>query len=182
MSNVVSGIFSALKLEVDNEPKAPLNIGEAMACWTYLALMDEATSFMLLGLNSSQDDDVSKVLKESMKQCKAQSTKLREFMIREGVHFPQSPEEKLNLVPDGVPLGAKMTDNEMINSVALKTATAVIHCATTATQSIRNDVSVMFIQFMNEKLVLGTNLKTLMKIRGWIKVPPYYYPPGVPTH
>jgi hypothetical protein len=26
----------------------------------------------------------------------------------------------------------------------------------------------------------GTSLKNTMRKRGWIKVPPYYYPPGMP--
>jgi hypothetical protein len=29
---------------------------------------------------------------------------------------------------------------------------------------------------------MGFKLKTIMRKRGWIKVPPYYYPPGMPSN
>ncbi|USK52676.1 hypothetical protein LIT38_16035 [Bacillus sp. CMF12] len=48
--NVFSGLLNALKLEVDSEEKYPLHIGVAMACWMYLALMDEASIFLQAGL------------------------------------------------------------------------------------------------------------------------------------
>ncbi|WP_252244958.1 hypothetical protein [Cytobacillus oceanisediminis] len=35
---------------------------------------------------------------------------------------------------------------------------------------------------MLEKMKFGASLKDLMRKRSWIKVPPYYYPPGSPRN
>jgi hypothetical protein len=37
-------------------------------------------------------------------------------------------------------------------------------------------------RFQSEKSVLGMELKTKMRERGWLKVPPSYIPPGAPTN
>ncbi|WP_078548899.1 DUF3231 family protein [Litchfieldia alkalitelluris] len=182
MINILESLLNTLKLEVDNEPKSPLHVGEVTSCWMYVALMDEASIFMQAGLNMTNDDVLRKVLIESLKQCDKQSQKLRNFMKNEGVHLPSVSEPRPDSDPNDVPLGAKLTDNEIANGVSIKTATAIIHCATSASQSIRNDVGTMWIEFMSDKLVFGVSLKTLMRERGWIKVPPYYYPPGMPTN
>jgi hypothetical protein len=44
-----------------------------------------------------------------------------------------------------------------------------------------NDVGIMFAGFQAEMLKYGASLKTLMRKRGWIKIPPYYVPNGLPT-
>ncbi|WP_445486884.1 DUF3231 family protein [Niallia sp. 03133] len=101
-------------------------------------------------------------------------------MEKEGIHLPPSSEERPQSDPNGVPLGTKLTDDEIMNGLSIKTVAAVVHCATAASQCVRNDVSVLFTQCMLEKIKFGTTLKDLMRKRGWIKVPPYYYPPGAP--
>ncbi|MFD1735498.1 DUF3231 family protein [Bacillus salitolerans] len=181
MTNIFQSVLNTLKLEIDNEPKSPLHVGETMACWMYGALMDEATIFMQIGLNSTSDNQLVAILQESLTQCDKQSSELRNFMKKEGIHLPSVSEPRPDSDPKAVPLGAKMTDDEIANGISIKTATAIIHCATSAAQSIRNDVGMMWVEFMNEKLVFGASLKKLMRERSWIKVPPYYYPPGRPS-
>lgn len=44
--------------------------------------------------------------------------------------------------------------------------------------TIRNDVGLILLGTLIELLKFGTSLKSMMIKRGWIKVPPYYYPPG----
>lgn len=180
--NVFSGLINALKLEVDSEDKSPLHVGEVMACWLYLAIMDESTVYLQVGLNTTTDDDVIRILKESLTQCKSQSDRLKNFMLKEGIHSPPVSEAKPNSEPNSIPLGTKLTDDEIMNGLSIKTVSAVMHCATSLSQSIRHDVGLMFGQFMNEKIVFGDELKTLMRERSWIKVPPYYYPPGLPQN
>lgn len=38
-------------------------------------------------------------------------------------------------------------------------------------------VGVMWFAFQSEQVSFGATLKNLMRKRGWIKVPPLYYPP-----
>lgn len=84
-------------------------------------------------------------------------------------------------MPNAVPLGAKLTDNEIANSLTVKAVANTLACSKGAAESLRNDVGLMFVQFFGEKIVFGANLKSLMRKRGWVKVPPYYYPPGLPS-
>ncbi|WP_261176540.1 DUF3231 family protein [Anaerobacillus sp. CMMVII] len=101
-------------------------------------------------------------------------------MIKEGVPLPPVPDKKPLSEPDEIPLGAKLTDNEIANGVSLKIAMAAVECAMANSQSIRTDVGLMWLEFYTEMLTFGATTKTLLRKRGWIKVPPYYYPPGLP--
>jgi hypothetical protein len=107
---------------------------------------------------------------------------LKSFMVNEGIPLSQASESKPKSNPNNVPLGAKMTDEEIANFVSVKIATNIVLCATNMSQSIRNDIALIWARFQSEKMVLGMELKTAMRKRGWIKVPPYYYPPGAPNN
>lgn len=180
MTNILESIKDYLQLSLDSEPKNPLHIGEAMSCWLYMAIMDEASIFIQIGLNTTTDDDVKKILTESLKQCETQGQRFKDFMRKEGISIPPTSENRPDSKPNDVPLGTKLTDEETMNGLSIKTVAAIIHCATSASQSIRNDVGSMFAHAMLEKMKFGTSLKDLMRKRGWIKVPPYYYPSGAP--
>lgn len=182
MANIFEATYNALKLSMDNEPKSPVHIGEAYACWMYVALMTEASTFMQMANNMTTDDELKEMLNDSIKQCEKHSKEITTFMRKEGIHLPNTSEPRPNSDPNSVPLGTKMTDEEIANGVSIKTVTAIVHCATSAAQSIRNDVGMMWIEFLNGKMLFGQSLKTMMRERGWIKVPPYYYPPGMPHH
>lgn len=180
MTSIIESLKDYLQMSLDNEPKNPLHVGEVMSCWMYLALMDESTIYIQIALNTTSDDEVIKMLQDSLTQCEAQGKRFKEFMKREGIHLPPTSEQRPDSDPLQVPLGAKLTDNEIANGISLKTVAAITHCAAAAAQSIRNDVGSMFTHCMLEKMKFGTSLKELMRRKGWIKVPPYYYPPGMP--
>ncbi|MFC4767927.1 DUF3231 family protein [Effusibacillus consociatus] len=90
-------------------------------------------------------------------------------------------ESKPKSEPNAVPTGVKLTDEELANGVALKITSAITMCGTGLIQAVRNDVGMMWFEFQTEHVIYGANLKALMRKRGWIKVPPYYYPPGLPN-
>ncbi|MBM7659806.1 hypothetical protein JOC85_000573 [Bacillus mesophilus] len=182
MTSIVEAVKDLLQTNFDNEPKAPLHVGEVMSCWMYLALMDEATIYLQIGINTTNDDEVRKLLIDSMKQCSTQANRFKDLMRKEGIHQPPTSEPRPDSEPNSVPLGAKLTDEEIMNGLSLKTATAVIHCATAASQAIRVDIGAAFTHCLLEKLKFGASLREAMRKRGWIKVPPYYYPPGAPKH
>ncbi|MDR6121074.1 hypothetical protein QFZ87_000671 [Bacillus sp. SLBN-46] len=79
-----------------------------------------------------------------------------------------------------LPLGVKLTDNELANGIAFKLVTCLQACSKGQADSVRNDVGILWLQYYLEWATFGTTLKTLMRKRGWLKVPPYYYPPGLP--
>ncbi|MRH41059.1 DUF3231 family protein [Aquibacillus halophilus] len=182
MATIFESIKDYLQMTTDNESKTPLHVGEVMSCWLYLTLMNEATIYIQIGLNTTIDDEVKKILKDSLKQCEKQGQRVKAFMKAEGVHLPSTSEQRPDSDPNGVPLGAKLTDDEIMNGLSIKTVTSTLHCAGAASQCIRNDVATMFMECMLEKMKFGVTLKKLMRKRGWIKVPPYYYPPGAPNN
>ncbi|WP_254788768.1 DUF3231 family protein [Virgibacillus salinus] len=112
--------------------------------------------------------------------CESQVKKLSKFMKEEGIPLPDVTSSKPNSEPNEIPLGVKLTDNEITNGVAFKLVTCMQSCAKGQADSLRSDIGMIWLDFYTDWITFGTTLKTLMRKRGWIKVPPYYYPPGSP--
>ncbi|WP_456276338.1 DUF3231 family protein [Bacillus sp. AK128] len=180
MSNPFEAVWNTLKTIVDHEDKAPLHVGEVMSFWTYLTVLDEAIRYEEVGLNTTTDDEVKELLVDAKKLCESQSQRLSSFMQKEGIPLPPGPKKKPLSEPNEIPLGVKFTDDEIANGVSLKVAAAGMECALGNSQSIRSDVGLIWTEFYAELLTFGATTKTLLRKRGWIKVPPYYSPPGLP--
>lgn len=181
MANIVEVIGSILQSTLDNEKKSPLHMGEVMNCWMFLASIHEANIFTQIGINTSTDDELLEMLKDSTKSCDAQSKEMTSFMTREGVPLPPLTEKKPNSGSETIPYGVKMTDDEIANGVSIKSIAAIMLCMNGVTQAVRDDVSKMFLEIMLEKISFNASLKTMMKKRGWIKIPPYFAPPSLPN-
>lgn len=182
MKHLFEALTDYIRSLNDEEPKPPLHVGEVMNCWTYYALLSESIMLEQICLNSSTDPELKRFLEKTMEGASSQSRRLLDFMQTEGVPTPPVSEPKPVSDPNLVPLGAKLTDNEIANLVSVKLAAVVLACAVSATESIRNDVGKMFLEFEEEAVIYGMLIKTLMKKRGWIKIPPYFVPPGVPSN
>ncbi|MEH7885339.1 DUF3231 family protein [Bacillus sp. JJ1609] len=182
MSNPFEAIWNMLKISIDttNEPKSPLHIIEAGDCWTYLTLMVEFIRYEEAGLNTTTDDEVREMLNDVIQLCESQVQKLNEFMKKEGIPLPDATSAKPNSDPNDIPLGVKLTDDELANGVAFKLVTCLQACSKGQADAIRDDIGIMWLQFYLEWAMFGSTLKTLMRKRGWLKVPPYYYSPGSP--
>ncbi|RFU66764.1 DUF3231 family protein [Peribacillus glennii] len=182
MSNIFEALMHTLKTAMDNEPQSRLHTGEVMICWLYYTAMTEALHYEEDALNMTTDDEVIEMLKDAIKTCGSQASRLEQFLTKEGVPLPTMPASKPKSDPEEVPLGVKLTDNEIANGVSVKIAYMNVQCATAQSQSVRTDVGYMFMEFQAELLIFGAILKPLMKKRGWLRVPPYYYPPGSPDN
>lgn len=102
------------------------------------------------------------------------------LLMKEGINVPSTTEHKPESNPEGVPLGAKMSDAEIANGIAVKQVSALTFCATGLAQSIRGDIANMWVRFFMKRANYGAYFIPLIRKRGWINVPPYYYPPGAP--
>lgn len=180
MTNLLETASSVIRTLVDDDPRPPMHVGEVMMCWTYLATLRESVSYLEAALNTTTDRELKRAVEDSKRQCDAHADKLRSFMLGDGITLPPSPEPKPGSDPNAVPLGAKLTDEEIANGLSLKTTSLILSATNALTQSVRTDVGLLFMDFLNEKIAFGATLKELMRRRGWIKVPPYYYPPGLP--
>lgn len=162
--------------------KNPLHIGEAMACWTYYSFVSEAINIVEIGLNTTSDSKLVKLLQDSHKIMHSHQKELVEVMKQEGIPLPDTPEPKSNADPSAVPLGAKFTDNELINTVNINFVIANGICAAASSESLRIDIALMFIKFQTDKLSLGLKSREVMQDRGWLKIPPPFHSPGAPTN
>ncbi|MBP1949659.1 DUF3231 family protein [Virgibacillus litoralis] len=182
MPNPFEAVWNTLKTSMDNinEPKSPLHIIEAGDCWKYLTMMEEFIRYEESSLNTTADDEVKEMLQDVIKLCESQVEKLSKFMKEEGIPLPDVTSSKPNSEPNEIPLGVKLTDNEITNGIAFKLVTCMQSCAKGQADALRSDIGMIWLNFYSDWVMFGTTLKTLMRKRGWIKVPPYYYPPGSP--
>ncbi|MFK3958009.1 DUF3231 family protein [Guptibacillus hwajinpoensis] len=181
MKTVLKSMLSVLQSHTDNEPKPLLHVGEVMNCWTAFAIFKEAQVFYQMALNTTDDEQLKKKTLEIFDASVKDQNKLKHFLIKEGVPLPSTSQTKPDSSSETIPLGVKLTDDEIANGISLKLASVNILCATTVSQSIRTDVGLMFLEFQTHILMFAADFKTIMKKRGWLKSPPSYYPPGAPT-
>ncbi|PLT34071.1 DUF3231 family protein [Bacillus sp. V5-8f] len=182
MSNIFEALFHTIRSVMDEEPQSRLHTGEVTICWLYYTSMCEALQYEQDALNMTTDDEVIEMLRDAIKTCGSQVKRLEQFLTAEGVPLPTMPASKPKSDPEEVPLGVKLTNNEIANGVSAKIAYMNVQCANAQSQSVRTDVGFMFLEFQAELLTFGATLKPLMKKREWLRVPPYYYAPGAPEN
>lgn len=182
MPNPFEAFWNTLKLTMDNlgEPQNPLHTGEVTSCWLYYTALEEAMRYEEIGLNTTNDDEIREMLTDALNMCASQAKILGDFMVKEGIPLPEVSSRKPKSEGVAVPLGAKLTDDQLANGIALKISVGIVECALGQSQGVRSDLTMIWIRFHSEFLTFGATLKSLMIKRGWLKVPPYYYPPGVP--
>ncbi|GAE29961.1 DUF3231 family protein [Alkalihalobacillus hemicellulosilyticus] len=178
MLNVLETFLDSMKSTAVQDEDQPLHVGEVMACWIYLAGLELAKVAVQAGINTTTDNELKAILEEDLKLGTSQRKRLHDFMIKEGITLPPAPEDMPISDPNSIPLGVKLTDNVIANELSLKIVSLIMRAAGAASESIRTDVGLLFIQFQAEKLAFANRLKHLMRKRGWIKVPPFYVPPG----
>ncbi|MDD9270224.1 DUF3231 family protein [Paenibacillus sp. GCM10023248] len=181
MTSILKAVNSLIKTFIDDEPKPPLHVGEVMDLWKYLVFIEEAIVLEQIGRNTTTDSDLISLLTDAIDMCSTHSNRIKKFMEEEGVPIPPLPEDKTKSSPNAVPMGAKMTDDEIANILSAKLLLAFKECARSMTETYRNDIGLKWAGFMLEHAKFGAELKTTMRKRGWIKVPPQYFPPGLPT-
>nr|WP_278187297.1 MULTISPECIES: DUF3231 family protein [Bacillaceae] len=164
----------------DEEPKPPLHVGEVMDFWSYLSELADEQVHTEVGINSTTDPELRKAFQEALQMFTSQKERIMTFMKGEGVPFPSLSESKPISEPTEIPLGVKLTEDELANSLNIKIVLGITFCATAIIQALRTDVELIWIELLQEYMTFGATLKALVKKRGWLKVPPYYYPPGLP--
>nr|WP_242035106.1 DUF3231 family protein [Mesobacillus harenae] len=157
-----------------------LHVGEVMSLWTALTSFQEARGLYQAALNTTEDADLIHALKNAIKAYKNDYDMIKQFMIKEGIPLPAINEDKPKSDPMAVPEGVKLTDDEIANLISVKVAFAITFCAQSLSQSVRNDVGILFFEIQVQLMKFAAPLKNLMNSRGWLKLPPPYLPPGKP--
>jgi hypothetical protein len=177
--NIFKSLTNIIESLTDNH-KTPLHVGEVMSCWTYLAFVSNIVTYEEVGLNMTSEQKLKDFIQKALNVAKSHQKHLTQFMRDEGIPLPPLPEDKPKSDPNAVPLGAKLTDDEIANTLVVNFVYAADTCAASASQCLRTDVGLMFLNFQSDKLALGYQAKSLMQEKGWLKIPPYYHPPGSP--
>ncbi|WP_274364777.1 DUF3231 family protein [Paenibacillus thermotolerans] len=177
---MIGTAVDTIKSMLTEADKQPMHIGETNTCWIYLAGLQLAKASVQIALNTTKDDELSNILNEDLQLNFKQQETLKDLLIREGIPLPPGHEDMPKSNAESIPLGAKMTDEIIANELSIKITSLIMCAAGGACESVRTDLGAMFAQFLGEKMLLGTRLKQLMRYRGWIKVPPFYVPPGAP--
>lgn len=163
---------------IDGE-KPTLHVGEVMSCWTYLSFLQGIINYEEVALNTTTDKELTELLQEGLNIAHSQEKQLMDLMKQEGIPLPDGPEAKPISKPNVIPMGAKFTDKELANAMAINLSYVATICAQAAIQSLRKDIGLLFFKFQAEKMMFGTKVKTIMHKRGWLKVPPSYIQPGL---
>lgn len=180
MNNILNILKDVFTEFADNEPTNPMHVGEVMNFWTYLTMLEEANRYVETALNTTTDDELITLLKQSFDNCHKQIEEIQSFLRTEGIPLPPTSKRKPYSAPNAVPFGVKLTDDEIADGIALKSVSSIVFCATGLSQSIRPDIGSMWLRFFMIRVKYNARLYHVMKRRGWLKIPPYYYPPGMP--
>lgn len=170
--------MDTIKSMTDQDEGQPLHVGEVMGCWLYLAGLELAKATVQAGINTTSDHELKELLEEDLQLGASQRRRLHDFMLKEGISLPSAPVDMPSSDPRSIPPGVKLTDEVLANELSLKILSLILRAAGVSAESIRTDVCLLFTQFQAEKLAFGTKLKHSMRKRGWMKVPPFYIPPG----
>jgi Protein of unknown function (DUF3231). len=75
-----------------------------------------------------------------------------------------------------IPLGAKLTDEELVNLMAFNLVLALMYGMRGLTESVRPDIGFLYAKCIAREMAFSVTLKDLMQKRGWLQIPPAYYP------
>lgn len=181
MQNILGTLRAVFNDHILEEPKIPLHVGEVMNVWAYYTFLDEAKRYSVLAMNHTSDNELAHLLEDIIYGLEdVQISKIKEYMKTNGIPLPDTSAQKSISDPTEIPQGAKMTDVEIANAVALKIASAIVFLSRGIAESVRDDVAMMFTEFHAQKLGYAMKTKKMMVKRGWLKSPPFYYAPGIP--
>jgi hypothetical protein len=178
MTRAIETLSALIKNFIDKEPKPALHVGEVMDLWTAFTAFHEAHSLYQVGLNTTTDPDLKHVLINALESSKGDTKIIEEFLLQEGVPLPLVNPDKPISEPSAVPEGVKLTDDEIANLISVKIASSITFCAQAMSKTVRTDVGMLFFEIQIELMKFAAPLKNLMKERGWLRIPPYYNPPG----
>jgi hypothetical protein len=149
-----------------------------MDLWTLFTAFKEAHTLYQVALNTTIDSDLKSILEEALEGSFADTKRLEDFLVKEGVPLMLVNPNKPTSDPNAVPEGVKLTEDEIANLISVKVAASITFCAQAMSKTIRTDAGLLFFSIQVQLMKFAAPLKNLMKSRGWLRVPPKYNPPG----
>lgn len=180
MTNVFESMKDLFTPQAADQQQNPLHVGEVTHAWVLLTLIEEGLTVYQQSLNTTKDDELIHAFRNGQQASTDIAEQLRSFLRKEGIPLPPASEDKPLSDPDAIPLGVKHTDKELANLTSAKIAAEITLLGQALAVCVRDDICKLFFEIQYEIFKFGCSLKKLMSKRGWLKIPPYYYPPGYP--
>jgi hypothetical protein len=164
-------LYDAFKPFLDGEKK-PLNTLEVSNIWMYTVMGNSTLRLEELWINTAQDEELRKTLKQIYAVHKEIVSDLKEFLLKEGVPLPKLYTPKPLGDFRSISEAARYTDREIANLMSYNLVVALTHGVRVLSESIRADIGVMFSKFLIQHLSVALPLKELMVKRDWLQEPP----------
>ncbi|PKR77629.1 hypothetical protein CEY16_06745 [Halalkalibacillus sediminis] len=163
-----------------NPKNEPLHYGEIFGIWSYLQVAKgDIAGFQTLS-NHTGDKDLHKLLDELTEGIKQEVKDLEEILKLNGIAIPPSPPERSYANLEDIPVGARVSDPEIMATISGKIAQGLVSCSGIIGQSIREDIGMLFGQYHMNKAQAGAKALRLSKTKGWLVPPPMHT--KVPVH
>ncbi|KMK77514.1 DUF3231 family protein [Alkalihalobacillus pseudalcaliphilus] len=158
-----------------NPQDEPMHYGEVFSTWNFVMVANKDIADTQVLLNHAGDDDLKKLLQESIEAGKAAVKQVSELLKANGVALPPSAPEPPHADLNEIPPGARFPDPDIAATAAMALATGLVSCSQIMGQSIREDIAMMFGQFHLAKAALGAKYLKLTKEKGWLVPPPLHH-------
>ncbi|MFZ5823994.1 MAG: DUF3231 family protein [Bacillota bacterium] len=168
--NIIQGLVQSAQ-----KPTTNPHVGEAFHIWTLSVEVGETRALLKVMLNHTNDADLKEWIEHFIDDLlEPMGKRIREFMQNEGINAPEVSAEVAKADERLIPPGAKVSDVLLAQMLVVKVVGLLEWTHRSTVHSLRPDIGPMCNGFYNHLLTQGYTLRTLMRKRGWLHIPPYY--------
>lgn len=157
-----------------NSKNEPMHYGEIVGCWAFVGAQKGLISGYEAFINHAGDEDLKKLLKESIDAMKSENKQVETILKDNGIVPPPTLPEKPKASSEDIPVGARMMDPEISGAISINVGQGLVSCSQVMGQCLREDIAMMFGKFHAEKAMFGLKLLRMNKEKGWIVPPPLH--------
>lgn len=169
-SKIIMGILTG------NPQHEPLHYGEVFGLWSSLSAAKGALDGYQVFINHTGDKELKAFLKQVIESSIKPSIKeIEEVLLHNEIAVPPTPAERPEADLEQIPVGARLQDAQIAYIVAADIAAGVLASSQGMSQSIREDVGLLFGQMGAKKAKDGAALLQIMKDKGWLVPPPLHH-------
>ncbi|WP_088070744.1 DUF3231 family protein [Gottfriedia luciferensis] len=159
-----------------NPTNEPLHYGEVFGVWSHLAATKAGVDTYQVYMNHTGDDDLKQFLKQVIENSMKPAIKeMEEVLLHNDIAVPPTPAERPEADLEQIPAGARLQDAQIAYMVSAEIAAGITANAALVSQSIREDIGLMFAGFGAKKAKDGAALLQIMKTKGWLIPPPLHF-------
>ncbi|EJL42831.1 MULTISPECIES: DUF3231 family protein [Brevibacillus] len=157
-----------------NPKNEPMHYGEVFGVWVYLATTKALLAGYQTAMNHAGDTDLKDFLEDLMQTMKKEIERLEDLLKLAGVGLPPTPPDRPVADANSIPVGARLNDSEIALGISRDIAGGLLTCSQIMSQSIREDIGMMFGEFHMTKAQSGYRLLRILKEKGWLISPPLH--------